>query len=344
MNTDRLAAAVELVRARGSRAQFCVLRNGKVLVDQAYGGQPDDLFWIFSASKPFVAVLIHLLAERGVITLDDPVAAHWPGFARHGKEDITIRQVLSHRAGIPVACDTLRDGLAMTDWDRSIRLVERARPIYPAGEVAAYHAVTYGFVLGELIRRVTGRAVGEFLVAELSQPLALRDTHLGLPPALWRRHVPVRGRGTLERTTAYFANRPALRRAVIPAAGISTTARDLARFYQALLAGDVLRPETLDHARRLSSRPGEIDRVAKVPIRWGHGFQLGGAATDGWASPMGRLSSPEAFGHNGSNTCLAWADPSRGLVFAYLTNLLTPRRDGGGHLSAVSDAVLAAYD
>jgi CubicO group peptidase (beta-lactamase class C family) len=136
---------------------------------------------------------------------------------------------------------------------------------------------------------------------------------------------------------------------VIPAAGVSTTARDLARFYQALLDGGrrngapVLDPRPILEARRPTVRDGEVDRTVKLPIRWAQGFQLGGPSGDpGRARPMGRASSPRAFGHNGSNTCLAWADPTRGLVFAYLTDRLSAGSQGARHFSDVSDAVLAA--
>jgi CubicO group peptidase (beta-lactamase class C family) len=138
-----------------------------------------------------------------------------------------------------------------------------------------------------------------------------------------------------------------MRQAIVPAAGISTTARDLARFYRMLLGGGdldgvrILRPETIAQARQPSS-DGEIDRVVRLPIRWSSGFQLGAAAGTGRALPMGRHSDASAFGHNGSNCCIGWADPSRRLAFAYLTDLLLPGRAGAEHLSAVADAVLTA--
>jgi CubicO group peptidase (beta-lactamase class C family) len=142
-------------------------------------------------------------------------------------------------------------------------------------------------------------------------------------------------------------NRRAARRAVVPAAGISTTARDLARFYQALLQGGeldgvrVVNSATIEQAT-LPSSEGETDRLLNLPIRWSQGFQLGGPGPDARRPPMGRLSSPSTFGHNGSNCCIAWADPTRRLVFAYLTALLPPRHEGADHISSVSDAINAA--
>jgi CubicO group peptidase (beta-lactamase class C family) len=333
---------LELVRRRGAAAQLCVLRDGRVVIDEAVGCAPDALFWIFSTSKPYAALLVHLLAERGALALDEPVAAYWPEFAQRDKGGITVRQVLRHRAGLPV----LADALAMTDWRRSVRALERARTRWPPGQVPAYHLLSYGFLLGEIARRVGGAPVDALLRAELLDPLGLGDTHLGLPDRLWHRHVPIRGVSGARVNAAYF-NRRATRRSVVPAAGVSATARDVARFYQMLLDGGtldgvrVLAPQTIEVARRPSSE-GEVDRFLRLPIRWSEGFQLGGPGQDPAASrPMGRQSSPLTFGHNGSNCCLAWADPTRRLVFAYLTNLLLPGHDGARHQAAVSDAVLA---
>jgi CubicO group peptidase (beta-lactamase class C family) len=343
-----LARALDLVLARGAAAQICVLRDGQVVLDRAAGCRPDGLFWVFSASKPFVALLVHLLAERGLLSLDDRVAQHWPQFGQRGKEAITVRQVLQHRSGLPVARSAALDALAMTDWDRSLRHIERAAPRWPPGQVPAYHYVSYGFILGELVRRVSGAELPDLLEAEFLGPLGLRDTFLGLPGAQWPRHVPVRGRGLAGRVSQEFVNRRVTRQAVIPAAGVSTTARDLARFYQALLQGGelggvrVLDAATVERARQPSSE-GETDRFLRLPIRWSQGFQLGGRAGDPAASrPMGQLSSPETFGHNGSNCCIAWADPSRRLVFAYLTDRLSAGPEGARHLAAVADAVIGA--
>jgi CubicO group peptidase (beta-lactamase class C family) len=343
-----LNRAVELVRARGAVAQLCVLREGRVVVDRSFGCGPRALFWIFSASKPFVALLVHLLAQRGQLSLDCPVASVWPEFGQRGKEAITVRQVLQHRSGVPVARSAPGDALAMTDWDASLRHIERARPRWEPGAVPAYQFLSYGFILGEVVRRVSGQPVPEFLRSEFLGPLRLRDTHLGLPAGLWRRHVPVRGTDLPAVVTQAIVNRRRTRQAVIPAAGVSATARDVARFYQALLRGGeldgvrILEPSTIDEARRPSS-DGELDRFVRLPIRWSQGFQLGGARPGpGMPPPMGRLSSTDTFGHNGSNCCLAWVDPGRQLVFAYLTSLLSAGHAGARHQSEVSDAVIAS--
>lgn len=350
VDPEGIARAVELVRGWGAVAQLCVLRDGQVIVDRAFGCRPDALFWTFSAGKPFAALLVHRLAERGLLTLDDPVARHWPEFGRHGKDGITVRHVLRHRAGLPVARGLVLDALAMTDWHRSIRAIEHARPRWPPGQVPAYHIISYGFILGELVRRLTGRPVDEYLRTEFLGPLALRDVHLGLPDAAWPRHVPVRGGGIPGLAGRSLVNRRRTRQAVIPSAGVSATARDLATFYLALSRGGeldgvrILRAATVAAARRPTS-DGEIDRFLGLPIRWSEGFQLGGPASDPAAGrPMGRRSGAETFGHNGSNCCIAWADPVRRLVLVHLTDRLTRGHAGARHLGAVADAVLAACD
>ena len=356
-----LGRALDLVAARGCAAQLCVISGGQVVADESFGCRPDSLFLLFSAGKPLVALLVHMLAELGLVSLDDPVARHWPEFGQHGKQAITIRQVLQHRSGLPVARSMASDALTMVSWQRSVRNIEHATPRYPPGAVPAYHVITYGFILGELVQRVTGTAVSEYLQSELLQPLGLRDTFLGLPAEHWGRHVPVAGRGPAELATAAVVNRRAVREAVIPAASVSATARDLAWLYQALLAGGepgaalaggeaggagVLKPETIAQATRPSS-DGETDRSLHLPVRWAAGFQLGGerpgsVRLGGGRSPMGSLASPATFGHNGSYVCIGWADPERDIAVGYVTARLVSRAAGARHMSAVSDAILAA--
>jgi CubicO group peptidase (beta-lactamase class C family) len=342
------AEALRLVEERGAAAQLCVLRGDRVLIDRAVGCRPDGLFWIFSASKPYVAVLVHQLVERGRLRLDDPVAAHWPEFGQAGKSAITVRQVLAHRSGLPTAGGLLGDAAAATDWRLSVRRIERAHPRTEPGAVPAYSPLVYGFVLGELVARITGRPVADVLRTELLEPLDLTDTYLGLPDALWSRRVPLRIGGRIGPVLAGAINRRAFRRAPVPAAGISTTARDLALFYRSLLAArrgaapEVLSAATMATALEPTT-DGETDATSRVRIRWGLGFQLGGPRPGiRSVSPMGSLSGPRTFGHNGSNCCIAWADPDRDLVYAYLTNRLTDRAADKAHHVAVADAVLGA--
>lgn len=343
MSADGLARVVALVGERRATARLCVLKDGRPVLDRGFGGAPPDaLYYLFSTSKPFVALLVHLMARRGVLDLDEPVARYWPEFAAHGKAGVTVRHALTHRAGIPLATRNLvGDVLLVNDWERATRAVARARPRYPAGRVPAYHILSFGFLLGEVLRRVTGRELPELLRTELLAPLGLSGIHLGLPADRWDRAVPLTAAGAVELGRCAFFNRRRTREAVIPAAGVSATGRDLARFYQALLddEGTVLPPGTMAEATRVST-DGETDRLLRHPVRWGHGFQLGGPPGEG--RPTGRAASLETFGHNGSSICNAWADPTRRLVMVYLTNLAVSREEGLRHQCAVSDAVLAA--
>lgn len=346
VHPEALGRLAGLIEEHGAVAQACVMADGEVVLHRSFGCQPDSLFLLFSAGKPFTAALVHLLAERGQLRLDDPVARYWPEFGRQGKDTITVRQVLQHRSGVPVARGLWRDALAATDWMRSVRALENARPRYPPGQVPAYHILSYGFILGEVVQRVAGRDLQAVLRAEILHPLGLDDTHLGLPAPLWPRHVPVHASGTGGRARALVFNRRAVRQAVIPAATVSSTARDLARFYQMLLNGGeldgarILATATVAEARRPSA-DGEVDQFLKLPVRWSQGFQLGGPVpSSARPRPMGRFSSPAAFGHNGSNSCLGWADPARGIVLAYLTDRLATGLDGSPHLSRVSDTLL----
>lgn len=343
-----LDGVVSLIRTRAAVAQVCAVKNGRVILDQSFGCRPDALFLLFSAGKPFIAMLVHLLAERGLVNLDDPVARYWPEFARHGKQEITIRQVLQHRSGLPVARSLVADALAATSWRRSVQALERARPAFPPGQVPAYHILSYGFILGELVQRVTGSDLRAVLRTELLDPLGLASTYLGLPAPLWPRHVPVHAPRARGKARQLVFNRRAVRQAIIPAATVSSTARDLARFYQMLLRGGeidgirVLTPATVAAARQPSSN-GQTDQFLHLPIRWSQSFQLGGPAPDpARPRPMGSRSSPETFGHNGSNCCIGWADPTRDLVFAYVTSQLTAGIEGSPHQSQVSDTLLAA--
>jgi CubicO group peptidase (beta-lactamase class C family) len=352
MDRTALDRAVDLVAARcggrsgggavrGGVARLYVMRHGKVVLDRGFGARPDALFWLFSTSKPFLAMLVHRLVRRGALGLDDPVARHWPEYARNGKDGITVRHVLAHRAGVPLAGRNLpHDAIAMADWARSVRLAERARPRWPAGEVVAYHILTFGFILGELVRRVTGVPPAELLASEVLVPLGLPDVRLGLPDAALARAVPLVAATAPDQVRRVLFNRRSVRQAVVPAAGVSATARDVARFYQLLLAGNpVLDAEAVAAATTPSGVDGEVDRLLGHEVRWSQGFQLGGPAGP---RPFGSDASPRTFGHNGSSTCNAWADPDRGLVVAYLSNLVVPRTAGRRHQCAVSDALLAA--
>lgn len=339
-----LGGVLELVGSRPAPAQLVVVHRGSVVIDYAQACGRDELFWIFSASKPYVVVLLYMLVDRGLVDVDQPVARYWPEFGAHGKQRITVRQVLQHRSGFSTARGFVGDALTMTDWGRATRAIASVRPRRPAGATPAYQVFAFGFILGEIIQRVTGRPLRDVMQEELLDPIGAAHTHLGVVGGR-DRGVPLSGRSWPDRLVAQFLNRRSVRTAVIPSAGISTTARDLATFYSMLLAegrtasGErILCPRSIQDASALSA-PNEIDLYAKAHIAWANGFQLGGASTNP-LPPLGRTSGPRAFGHNGSNICVAWADPEEALVVAYVTSLLAG--DAQSHITAVSDAVISA--
>lgn len=347
MRADLVERACELVRQRAVPAQLCVIRRGQVVVDQSWDCAPDSLFWIFSTSKPFTAVLIHRLAEQGVLHLDDRVADHWPAFGRHDKGEITIRHVLQHRTGFATTGNPAKDVAVVTNWKLAIRAIEETRPRRPAGTEPAYQWLIFGFILGELIQRITGQPLQDVMQAEIFAPLGLEHSFLRLTDADWPRHVPVRCHHHGGRFAEVGINRRATRQAVIPAAGISSTAANVARFYDALL-GDgtedgvqLVGAQTLEHARSQTT-DGEVDQHCGCPMPWSHGFQLGGPRSETHPPPMGRLSTRRTFGHNGSNCCIGWADPDRELAVAYLNNTRIHRDFDVPHQAEVSDLLLAA--
>lgn len=348
MDRKLVERACDLVRERAASSQLCVIRHGEVVVNRSWGFPPDSLFWIFSASKPFTAVLVHRLAERGLFSLDDRVADHWPAFSRHGKADITIRHVLQHRTGLATTGSQAKDVAVVTNWNLAIRAIEQASPDRAAGSQPAYQFLVFGFILGELIQRVTGQPLQTVMQTEIFDPLGLEHSSLGMEDADWPRHVPVH----CHHRGGVFAeagiNRRGTRRAVVPAAGISSTATNVARFYDALIGGGtadgvrLLGPDALREARRRTTADGEMDQYCGSPVPWSHGFQLGGRRDEAHPSPLGQLSTRRTFGHNGSNCCIAWADPDHDLAVAYLTNTRIHRDFDVPHQGAVADLLRTA--
>ncbi|MDR1635226.1 MAG: beta-lactamase family protein [Bifidobacteriaceae bacterium] len=335
-----------LADASGGAYSFLAVRRGEVVAEHRRGCGAASLFYCFSVTKPVTALAVHLLAERGQLDLDQPIASHWPEYGERGKQTITARQVLTHRAGVPISFGRLVFDLAMmTNWERSVRAAARARPRYPAGETVAYHVVSFGFILGELVRTVSGRPIRQFAREEFFRPLDM-DADLAVPADAENRAVRMRGKGGNVVSPAYL-NRPAARRAVVPAASMRTTARSLANFYQMLLDGGlagsgrrVLAQSTVEEALKVSS-DGEIDRTLGQRQRYSQGFQLGGLP--GVVRGMGTRSPDSAFGHNGSGVCTAWAEPAEGLIFIYLSNTARMIRPGLSFAAALSDAAWAAF-
>jgi CubicO group peptidase (beta-lactamase class C family) len=333
--------------------QLCVRHRGAVLVDRAIGwaqgGGPDDPpgtprvlctpetpFVTLSASKAVTAMLVHLLDERNLLRLDDPVCEYVPEFGCHGKEWITIRHLLIHRAGIPNLPRSVMQLDTLKRPDDVLRILCETRPTWRPGRELAYHAVTGGFVLGEVMRRVTGDDPRALLDEALRRPLRATWLTYGVAPedvgTVARNHrtgLPLVGPvdflfervlGVPFHTAVEMSNDPRFLTAVVPAANVVATADEMSRFYQVLLDGGrwgevhLLDPRTV---RRATSEQSylEFDFTLGLPFRYGMGFMLGAE----WFSLYGPYTR-HAFGHLGFTNIVCWADPERRLAVALLTS------------------------
>ncbi len=335
-------------------SQLVVLRNGYIVLDRADGVAnvhrklkvtPNTPFHCFSITKPFTAICVHKLIEEGRIKLDTPIAEYWPEFGTRGKETATIRHALLHQAGIP------RRGLygqipLWVKWEWVTHSVANLQAEFPPGSKTAYHLVNFGFILGEVVGRVTGKPIKSYLQDNFLQPLNLRNTYLGLPSKKQKNASYIYSGDKTQSSAAFLFNLPIIRSAVIPAATLNSTARDLAVFFQMLLnhgtyAGKgYLKPDTVTRAVSLGYEG--YDEVILADMRWGFGFGLGGAVkpTD---PPIpisfGNKSSLTTFGHIGQNSSMVWADSEKELVVSFTTNRLLSDEKTTKRFQAISDAV-----
>ncbi|MEU1934284.1 serine hydrolase domain-containing protein [Streptomyces coeruleorubidus] len=333
-------------------AAVAVYRDGQRVVDLWAGTKDVDgtAPWergtaqvVRSATKGVAAAVLLLLHQRGQLDLDAPVGHYWPEFKARGKERVLVRHVLNHRAGLPVLDHPLTPEQAL-DPLRGPEAVAAQAPAWEPGTDHGYHALTYGWLLDELVRRVTGQGPGAWLASQVTGPLGL-DLWLGLPDAeagrvgrVGRVEGPepaggLRARPKRSVTEAYedpasltrraFAaitpfpdqNDPAYRASALPATNAIATADGLARFYAALIgdtagASRLFTPETVELARAEES--AGPDRVLVVGTRFGLGYMLHGSA-----SPF---LTPGSFGHPGRGGALGFADPDTGIAFGYVTN------------------------
>jgi CubicO group peptidase (beta-lactamase class C family) len=306
--------------------------------------QRDTLVGVFSIGKAMAAMCVLILVEREQIALDEPVARYWPEFAAQGKEEITVRMLLSHRAGLPALRRTLPE-LAMYDWDLMTNTLAEEEPWWKPGSAHGYHVNTFGFLAGEIVRRASGDRIGAFLRREVAEPLEA-DFHFGFGPEHDDRTTEyyfgeASGEGLPQELDderrflldRVYLNPPGLsgigtvntrawRAAEIPSANGHATARGLARIYAALSAGGevdrvrILRPETI--AEAIAEASAGHDLVLGRPSRFGLGFQLTQPER-----PLG--PNLRSFGHFGAGGSLAFADPDAGLAFAYTLNRSGPR-------------------
>jgi CubicO group peptidase (beta-lactamase class C family) len=346
--------AVERLYATGLQPsmQLTLRRRGKVVLDRAIGhvrgnapldppdadkplATPSTLFNLFSASKTVTAMLAHLLEDKRLVHLDDPVADYFPEFGRCGKRYITIRQILTHRAGIPTLRNVAVNPELIADHDKLIGLICDTQPLSQHGRQVAYHAVTGGMVVGELVRRVTGMDLQQFLDENVRRPLGFEHFRFGVedkdlprlahnaftgilptPPmsTIMKRALGV---GVLD--AVELANDPRVLRAVVPSGNLICTADEACRFFEMLLCAgelDGVRVFERRTVRRAVAEQSwlELDTFLAFPVRYGTGFMLGGKVLSLYG-----FDATQAFGHIGFTNVVLWADPERDISACFMT-------------------------
>lgn len=357
---EPVARAFARIVGRGRGGGALVVRvRGETVVDLCTGAadrrgvrpwKPETLAIGFSTTKGVASTVIHRLADRGALSYDEPVAAYWAEFAAGGKERVTVRDLLTHRAGlhsvraVAARAEDLLDHEAMEE-----KLA--ARSVRAPTERSAYHAITYGWLLAGLARRITGKGLAELARTEVTEPLGIAGLHIGVPDEA-REHVaepvgaalrqlgstadvtaPLWMRSRRSRTTIdalhvpgfhrlFEGDHPPIWTTEMPAVNGAVSARALAAMYAPLATGGdgYLTPETVDALGRVQVRTA--DAVLGIRMRWRLGYHQ--------AFGPGR-AAPRAFGHYGYGGSGGWADPDRGLSVGFVTNrigsLTTPLGD-----------------
>ena len=333
-------------------AAFSLYHRGKKVVDLWGGvadvetGRPwaeDSIVMVFSSTKGATAICAHLLAQRGELDLDAPVAEYWPEFAAGGKQDIPVRWLLSHQVGLPVFDNPLTPQEFLA-WEPPVKALAAQSPVWEPGTTHGYHAGSYGWLVGEVVRRITGKTLGTFFADEVAGPLGL-DFWIGLPESEESRVVPMieidlqevgveeqaltdRRRDLLDAsrdpdsllarpstTGPLNPNTRAFRAAELPAGNGIADARSLARMYASLIGDGVdgvriLNEETV--TRATAEQSNGRDAVLQIQTRFGLGFELN--------LPHGHLGQEGAFGHSGAGGSLGFADPKAEIAFGYAMN------------------------
>jgi len=337
-------------------ASLCVEVDGERVVD-LWGGvarvdtgetwRADTLSHVWSATKGATALCAHLLVDRGELDLDAPVATYWPEFAQQGKGGITVAMVLAHQAGVPAIRERLPQG-AFYDWDFMVEQLAAEAPFWEPGTRNGYHALTLGFLVGELVRRITGRSLGTFFREEIAQPYDL-DFFIGLPESEERRVAPMIDPDPpapgeklsifLEKAITEPGSIPALvffntggytnpgeadtraaHEAQIGASGGMTNARGLARMYGAAIGGELVSDDAIARMSRVASATS-LDAAGFIPTRFALGFVK---SMDNRGQAPGKQDSvilgEQAFGHSGFGGGIGFADPQVRMSFGYTMN------------------------
>lgn len=322
----------------------------------------DTLVGFYSVGKPFAALCALQLVERGELELEAPVATWWPEFSAAGKRDITLRQLLCHRAGLPAIRPRMPEG-SMLDWRAMTDALAAETPWWPPATRHVYHTNTYGFLVGELVRRVTGQSIGSYLRQQIAEPLAV-DLAFGLPDAdlprvadilwdpaghlsdvsqpdhpmddeqlmIWHGWMNPSGLSSIG-----VMNTREWRQAEVPSTNGHGTARGIAKLYAALARGGTLHGVRILGRQMLAeaTRPQSVGPcpVLRREASFGLGFQT---SIPSW--PFG--PNPGSFGHMGTGCSLGFADPGRRIGFGYVTNYIVPRRRSA-RCDALVDALYA---
>ena len=365
---ERVWTAVEALYRTGLHPaiSLVVRHRGAVVIDRAIGHRridepelmtTDTPACLFSASKAISSLVIHKLVEQGALALDDRVADYLPPFAANGKQDVTLRALLTHRAGLYKLPFATPDPAQFWDHDAVVEAL-CAEPLTRANK-QSYHAITGGYILGAVAETVSGRDMRS-LLRDITEPVGATTADYGVPPdrrdrvALSystgpKRLPPLttllkRLLGVPSHVIAPASNTPEAMSSVVESAGIFASAHDAARIF-GMLAGhgswegrQVLAPETVDAAVEPAG-PLVIDAMLPAPIRFSPGFMLGERV----ASLYG-LNTPHAFGHLGFTNIVCWADPSRELAVAFLNTGKAASPEGFVGMAAVTGAISAAFE
>jgi CubicO group peptidase (beta-lactamase class C family) len=327
--------------------QVAVYRRGDLVVDAVAGvadyetGRPvvsDTPFYTYSTGKGATATVAHVLVERGVFGYDTRIVELWPEFGAHGKETATVRHVLTHTVGVPgIPSDTTPEDLC--EWHKMCAVIADAEPWWEPGTRAAYHAYPFGYIIGEIVRRATGKPISQVLREEVAGPLGIADElFFGVPESELGRLARLEdAEGSAEflaampddspffklgpravTPTAEFGNRTDVLMADIPAGG-KMSARAVARMYAALI-GEVdgvrlLSPERLREISAVAF--SGVDQIMGFPTTWALGYSIGRLGTD----PQ---ETPTVFGMGGVGGSYAYADTATGVAFALTKNRLAP--------------------
>ncbi|MFM1992063.1 MAG: hypothetical protein RJA99_5020 [Pseudomonadota bacterium] len=359
LRPDRIEKLVGLIESqiaegRYPGAQIALARHGRLLLDRSFGAArtapqpvaagPDTLWLLYSNTKVLVATALWRLCEDGVFSFDDRVSDHLPDFARHGKRDITVTQVITHQGGFPNA-QISREG--WIDCAARLKSVCDFTLEWTPGTRVEYHALAAHWVLAALIERWTGEDFRDAVRRLVVEPLGLgRELFMGLPPAEDARvsdmHEPDEAGGQRLRADS---NNETWRRACAPGGGAYGTARAMAALYQMMLGGGELAGRRLLSPRMLAfairNHTGDrVDHYMGLPMHRGLGPHLRGTTTT--IRGLGSIAPPNAYGHGGVGSSYCWADPDSGVSFAYLTNSRVPDPWHSVRLDRVSNLVHSA--